>query len=143
MASVDETPTSPIRERGLSLLHQLEHRPDVKELKERGIIMDPAVSPDLAARQKELDRQLKADALKKHLTHRPEKDDLVQRNILPPTTAAPQILQGQKELEKRMLEDKLAKELQHRPPVEEVIKKGILNPDEDPTKPTEAAEAQA
>jgi hypothetical protein len=52
MANVDETPTSPIRERGLSLQHQLEHRPDIKDLKERGIIGDPAVSPELQARQK-------------------------------------------------------------------------------------------
>ncbi|KAL8644266.1 MAG: hypothetical protein Q9226_007852 [Calogaya cf. arnoldii] len=130
---VDETHISPIERRN-SLEKHLQTRPDLKDLKDRHILLDTNAAPALQSAAQELERQRATDSLKKGLEKRPEKEELIERNILPDSTAAPGIQGQQKELEKHMRADSLEEKMKHRPKPEELIKDGILQADEDPTK---------
>ncbi|KAG9238038.1 hypothetical protein BJ875DRAFT_368748 [Amylocarpus encephaloides] len=138
-SSIDETPISPVRPashiRQDSLEKHLQHRPDMKELKDRHILLDTNAAPALQAAQQELERQRVTDSLKKGLEHRPEREDLVERNILPDSTAAPSIQGQQRELEKHMRADSLNEKIGHRPKPADLVKGGILQ--EDPTSPAQ------
>lgn len=93
--SIDETPISPIQRRD-SLEKHLQTRPDVKDLKDRHILLDTNAAPyvmlvpesaltdvtwrrSLQSKQQELERQRATDSLKKGLENRPDKDELVER----------------------------------------------------------------
>ncbi|KAH8669578.1 hypothetical protein BGZ60DRAFT_407819 [Tricladium varicosporioides] len=145
-AIIDESPISPVRPtshvRQNSLEKHLQHRPDLKELKERHILLDNNAAPSLQHAAQELERQRVTDSLKKGLEHRPDRADLEARNILPHSNAAPAIQGQQRELEKHMRADSLNEKLGHRPKPEDLVREGILK--EDPTSPgKELSEAEA
>ncbi|GAB7355374.1 hypothetical protein MBLNU459_g5897t2 [Dothideomycetes sp. NU459] len=122
----DEATMSPI-ERQISLEKHLQQRPDVKELKDRHILLDTNAAPALQAQQLELQRQRATDSLKKGLAARPEKEELIGRNILPDSTAAPALQSQQRELASAMRRDSIEKHLQTRPRPDDLIKEGILS----------------
>lgn len=63
------------------LSHRLETRPDVKELKEHGIIKDN-VAPSLQATQDRLKLQFNADRVHQKLVKRPSADELSAQGVL-------------------------------------------------------------
>lgn len=135
MATTEDAPISPIKERTNTLEHALAKRPEPKDLLDRGILhAPPGVAASVQQRQHDLERSMTKDSLKTHLEKRPEREELVQRNIISGSHASAPIQAHQKELERSMLEDSLREKLTARPPLEKVIEKGILSPDEDPTK---------
>jgi len=83
-APIDTTPISPTKqpETADQLSRRLAHRPDVQELKNRGILFPGNAAPAIQQAQHELERQRAADALKKGLEKRPEKEDLIERMFL-------------------------------------------------------------
>ncbi|MCJ1391043.1 hypothetical protein MMC18_003904 [Xylographa bjoerkii] len=131
--SVDASPISPIERRN-SLEKHLQTRPDLKDLKDRNILLDTNAAPSLQSKAQELERQRATDSLKKGLGKRPEREELVERNILPDSTAAPAIQGQQKELQRHMRADSLEQKLQSRPKPEDLVKEGILEANEEVTE---------
>lgn len=100
MSTVDETPINPsLPERRNSIEKHLQTRPDMKDLKDRHILLDTNVAPyvlvdstvrmgswlltdvcrALQAASQDLDRQRAQNSLKKNLEKRPNRDELVER----------------------------------------------------------------
>lgn len=73
---------SPVVAHKDELKRGLEHRPDRKELEERGILPDEHVSPAILGKTKELEKSMLSDSLNTKLTHRPKVEEVIEKGIL-------------------------------------------------------------
>ncbi|KAL1977507.1 hypothetical protein VTN31DRAFT_366 [Thermomyces dupontii] len=126
--TIDETPiASALPQRRDSLEKHLQTRPEIQDLQNRAILVDPGIAPSIQSARRELARQKVSESLKKNLEHRPGREELVEKNILPATlNTAPALQANARELEKHMIADNLDQKIASRPSPEQLIEKGIL-----------------
>lgn len=80
------SPTERVQRRD-SLERHLQHRPDARHLKEKGILMDTSAAPGLQAAQRDLEMQQASDRLRRGLEGRSARGDLEERELFPVSRA--------------------------------------------------------
>jgi len=120
----------------------LEERPDIDELKRRGMHSGLDVAPSLQERRNSLERQIHADKVSRNIEMRPEVAELERTGVLPEKSSeehiAPSLVRPKMELERSMRKDSLSRILSDRPDPKELEAKGILPQNPDRETPSQA-----
>ena len=98
-------------------------RPSVAELKAQNVLPGyfywfesfGLISPVIAEKSKQLEKQIVVDKLEKKTSSRPAKEELINQGILRNDNIASSLLANKIELEKQQVQDNLRKSLSRRP----------------------------